>query len=54
MSGCSEFPPATPVSEKIFSAFSFRSDLPTDLPQTHVEAIEAKLQHHMDEMALGR
>ena len=35
-----------------YNAFSFREDLPK-CPNTHVAAVEGKLIHHMDEMALG-
>ena len=36
----------------VYSPFSFRSDVPI-CPNTHVTAVEEKLVHHMDEMALG-
>ena len=35
-----------------YKTFSFRADLPK-CPNTHVTAVEEKLVHHMDEMALG-
>ena len=36
----------------IFKAFSFSTDIPK-CSNTHVTAVEEKLVHHMDEMALG-
>ena len=35
-----------------YDAFNFTNDVPVS-PDTHVVAVEEKLRHHMDEMALG-
>ena len=44
--------PDGPIPASSYAPFNFAIDVPSS-PDTHVKAVEEKLRHHMDEMALG-